>query len=160
MTSMTIQFSEQAKVKFNEFLTHYPTKQAALLPTLWLAQEEFGLISLEVMAYIAQLLEISPSHVYGVATFYTMFHLKPVGKYNVQVCRTLSCALMGSEKILDHLKNKLNVDEGGTTLDGKFTLCTVECLASCDTGPAMMVNEKYFESLTPQKVDEVLNNLK
>ena len=153
-------FTEQNKKKFAEILACYPNKKAALLPILWLVQEQEGFISKEAMEAVAGLLDISPVHVYSVVTFYTMFHQKPVGKYHLQVCRTLSCALMGSENILDHLKGKLRIEEGQTTKDGKFSLCTVECLASCGTGPAMMINEKYHESLNPKKVDEILATLK
>ncbi len=155
-----IEFSTQTKKKLEECLTHYPTRQAALLPTLWLAQEEFGTVTLEVMEYVAGLLDISPAHVYSVATFYTMFHLKPVGKYHLQVCRTLSCALMGGERILDHLKKRLGIEEGEVTPNGKFSLCAVECLASCGTAPAMMINEKYYENLDVQKVEKILDELK
>ncbi len=157
---MTVKFSEKNQRTFEEYLTRYPTKQAAILPTLWLAQEQFGFISSEVMEYVASLLDVSPAHVYGVATFYTMFHQKPVGKYHLQVCRTLSCALMGSSTILEHLKKKTGLEEGEVSASGKFSLCTVECLASCGTGPMMMINEKYFENLTPEKIDEILAGLK
>lgn len=155
-----MEFSAENKKKFEEILTHYPTKQAALLPTLWMAQEEFGYISQDAMEYVASLLDLSPAHVYGVTTFYTMFHLKPPGKYNIQVCRTLSCALVGFETILEYIKRRLGVDENETTSDGKFSLCTVECLGSCGTGPMMMVNEKYYENLTAEKVDRILESLK
>lgn len=155
-----MEFSVNNKAKLDEILMRYPTKQAALLPALWLAQKQFGYLSLETLEYVAGLLDISPAHVYGVATFYTMFHLKPVGRHHLQVCRTLSCALMGSENILNHLKRKLNIGENEMTPDGKYSLCTVECLASCGTGPAMMVNEKYHEGLTTKKVDEILAGLK
>lgn len=153
-----MKFTSENQKKFDELLTHYPTKQAALLPVLWLVQDQEGYISGEAMEYVAGLLDVSPAHVYGVVTFYTMYHQKPVGKYHLQVCRTLSCALAGSETILEHLKKKLKIEENQTT--GKFSLCTVECLASCGTGPAMMVNEKYYENLTVEKVDKILGELK
>lgn len=155
-----MEFSSENKKKFEEILGHYPTKQAALLPTLWLVQEEFGYISEEAMKYVAGLLDLSPAHVYGVTTFYTMFHLKPPGKYSIQVCRTISCALVGSETILEYIKRKLGIDENEATSDGRFSLCTVECLGSCGTGPMMMVNEKYYENLTAEKVDRILEQLK
>lgn len=155
-----MEFNPENQKKFQEILTRYPAKQAAILPTLWLAQDQFSTITLEVMEYIAKLLEISPAHVYGVATFYTMFHLKPVGRHHIQVCRTLSCALMGAEGIVDYLKKKLKLEEGGVTPDGRFSLTTVECLASCGTAPAMMINEKYYENLNPKKIDEILSGLK
>lgn len=157
---MANEFNPQNKAKFEEILTHYPNKKAAILPTLWLAQEQFGYLSMETLEYVGKLLDLAPVHVYGVATFYTMFHFKQPGRHNLQVCRTLSCALMGSENIIDHLKSKLKIEENQTTPDGRFSLCSVECLASCGTGPMMMVNEKYYENLTPAKVDEILNGLK
>lgn len=157
---MSIQFTSENQKKFDEFLTHYPTKQATLLPVLWLVQDQEGYISEEAMEYVAGLLDVSPAHVYGVVTFYTMYHQKPVGKYHLQVCRTLSCALAGSENITSHLKKKLKINEGEVTSNGKFSLCEVECLASCGTGPAMMVNEKYYENLTAEKVDKILGELK
>lgn len=146
--------------KMEEILTHYPTRQAALLPALWLAQDQFGHLSSETLEYVAGLLGLSPAHVYGVTTFYTMFHLKPVGKHHIQLCRTLSCALRGSENILEYVKGKLRIGEGQVTPDGKFSLCTVECLASCGTAPTMMINRTYYENLTSKKVDEILENLK
>ncbi|MBI2339270.1 MAG: NADH-quinone oxidoreductase subunit NuoE [Deltaproteobacteria bacterium] len=155
-----VEFSAENKKRLEEILSHYPTKQAALLPTLWLAQEQFGHISRETMEYVAGLLDVSPAHVYGVVTFYTMFRQKPGGKYHLQVCRTLSCALVGAESLLEHLKKKIGIAENETTPDGRFSLCTVECLASCGTGPAMMVNEKYYENLDPKKIDEILAGLK
>jgi len=155
-----MEFSAPTKKKFDELLTHYPNKRAALLPTLWLAQNEFGYLSQEAMEYVGGLLDLAPSHVYGVATFYTMFHLKPAGKYHLQLCRTLSCALMGSDEILTHLKKRLGIEEGEVTANGKFSLCTVECLASCGTAPAMMINEAYHENLDTKKVDIILDGLK
>lgn len=155
-----MEFTPENKKRFEAILMRYPTKLAALLPTLWLAQDQFGYISNECMEYVAHLLETSPVHVYSVTTFYTMFHRRPVGKYHLQVCRTLSCALAGSENILNHLKTKLEINEGEISKNGKFSLCTMECLASCDTGPAMMVNEKYVEKLTVEKVDRLIQELK
>ncbi|MBI2081939.1 MAG: NADH-quinone oxidoreductase subunit NuoE [Deltaproteobacteria bacterium] len=153
-------FTEKSEQKIQEALSHYPTRQAALLPVFWIAQEQFGWISQEVMELIAARLDLSPAHVYGVATFYTMLYKKPVGEYHLQVCRTLPCALMGSDSIIGHLKKRLGIEDGETTEDKKFTLTTVECLASCGTGPAMMVNEKYYEGLTAEKVDQILEKLK
>ena len=157
---MTAVFSEQSEAKIQETLKHYPTRQAALLPVFWIAQREFGWISSEVMELIAKRLDLSPAHVYGVATFYTMLHKKPVGKYHLQVCRTLPCALLGCDSLIGRLKQKLGIGDGETTPNGRFTLTTVECLASCGTGPAMMVNEKYYEELTVERVDEILGELK
>lgn len=157
---MNPEFSPDNKIKLQEILTRYPTKQAALLPALWLAQGQFGFISQETMEYIAGLLGISPVHVFSVVTFYTMFHRQPVGRHHIQVCRTLSCALMGAEGISEHVKRRLKLKEAEVSADGKFSFCTVECLASCGTAPTMMVNKTYYENLTPGKVDEILDGLK
>ncbi len=150
------EFSEQNKQEIEQILARYPRKQAALLPVLWVAQKQFGWISQEVMDLVARTLDVSPAHVYGVTTFYTMFHQDPPGKFQIEVCRTLPCALMGCDRILDHLKKRLEIDEGETTKDKRFTLKTVECLASCGTAPAMRVNEKYYENLTEAEVDRLL----
>ncbi len=157
---MAIEFTSENSAKLKEYLTHYPTKQAAVLPALWLAQEQFGYLTMPTIDYIAGLLDLSAVHVYSVATFYTMFHFKPVGRHHLQVCRTLSCALMGAENVVDRLKNKLKIEEGQMTADGRFSLCTVECLASCGTAPMMMVNEKYHENLTADSLDQLLDSLK
>ncbi len=155
-----IEFSKESETKIQEALARYPNRRAALLPVFWIAQEQFGWISPGVMELIAKRLDLSPAHIYGVATFYTMLHKRPVGKYHLQLCRTLPCALLGSDSIISHIKKRLGIEEGETTADKKFTLTTVECLASCGTGPAMMVNEKYYEGLTVEKVDEILEQLK
>ena len=157
---METKFSDQSEQRIQETLKKYPAKQAALLPVLWIAQEQFEWISEEVMELVAKRLELSPAHVYGVVTFYTMFRRKPVGKYHIQVCRTLPCALVGCDSIIKYLKEKLNLSEGETSPDKRFTFSTVECLASCGSGPMMMVNEKYHENLTPERIDEILEELK
>ena len=157
---MTLKFSKKAKDQVNDILGRYPTKQAAVMPVLFLAQGEFGHTSQEVMELVAETLELSYAHVYGVATFYTMYNKKPVGKYHIQLCRTLSCAMMGGEALQEYLEEKLNIKEGQTTADGKFTLATVECLASCGTAPMMQINRTYYENLTPEKVDQILEELK
>ncbi|MBX7149481.1 NADH-quinone oxidoreductase subunit NuoE [bacterium] len=154
-----MEFTADNKKKFDTLLTRYPTKKAAILPTLWLVQGQYGFISDEAMEYVGKLLDLSPVHVLSVVTFYTMFNRKPVGKHHIQVCRTLSCAMMGADSLVDHLKTKLKINEGETTRDGKFSLCTVECLASCGTAPAIMINEAYHENLTPAKLDKILAEL-
>jgi NADH-quinone oxidoreductase E subunit len=157
---MSFTFTPENQKKFDDTLKRYPNKKAALLPALWLAQKQNGHLSLDAQKYVASLLDLSPAHVYGVVSFYTMFHAKPVGKYHLQVCRTLSCALRGSENIIKHLDDKLGLKNGDITKDGLFSLEEVECLASCGTAPAMMVNEAYFENLSPERVDTVLEELK
>ncbi len=156
----TVEFNEKSRTEIAKILPRYPTKQAALLPVLWVAQRQFGWISGEAMELVARTLDISPAHVFGVVTFYTMYHKKKPGKHHLQVCRTLSCAMMGADKLLDHLKNRLGIDEGEMTTDGKFSLATVECLASCGTAPAMQINETYYENLTTEELDRILESLK
>ena len=154
---MAITFSPAAKAKFDEILTRYPVKRAAIMPTLWLAQEEFGWLSTDVLEYVAGLLELSPAFTASVASFYTMYYKQPVGKHHVQVCTNLSCALVGADRIVDCLRKRLGVEVGQTTADGKFTLSVVECLASCGTAPMMQVNDDYWENLTPQSTLELID---
>lgn len=157
---MALEFSQEALKKFAEITDRYPKKEAAMLPVLYLAQGEFGCLGQEAMDYVAKLMEVPPARVYGVVSFYTMLNMKPVGRYHIQVCRTLSCALVGAERATAHLKRKLGVQLGETTPDGKFTLSEVECLASCGTGPMMQINDDYYENLTEQKVEEIIRSLK
>lgn len=157
---MAYTFSPETKEKFDALVTRYPEKKAALIPTLWLAQEELGWLPPEALSYCAEMLDLPASKALSVASFYTMFNLKPVGRYKIEVCRTLSCALCGAFEILDHLEQRLGIQVGETTPDGKFTLMTQECLASCGTGPMMQINGKrYYENLTPERVDEILASL-
>lgn len=156
---MSFAFNEKNEALFQQALSKYPQQQAALMPTLWLAQRQNGHLSLEVQEYVARRLNLSPVHVHGVATFYTMYRQKPVGRFHLQVCRTLSCALAGSERIVNHLKEKYNLHAGRASPDGKFSLEEVECLASCGTAPAMMINETYFENLNLEKLDRLLEKL-
>lgn len=149
-------FNPQSEKEIEELLAHYPTKQAALLPLLHLAQKEFGWISPAVMELVAKRLDLSPAHVYGVVTFYSMFLRQPPAKYHLQVCRTLPCALMGAATVIDYLEKKLGIKAGETTRDGRFLLTEVECLASCGTAPMMRVNETYHEGLTEEKIDQLL----
>ena len=155
-----VTFSESAKKEFEGILRKYPDKQAGLLPVLYLAQREFGYISREVMDYVASLMGLPESEVLGVATFYTMYNKKPVGKYFIQVCTNISCSILDAEKIVKHIEGKLGIKVGETTKDNKFTLATVECLGSCGTAPMMQINDDYYENLSMEKVDEILENLK
>ena len=154
-----IEFTPENKKTFDETLRRYPTKRAALLPILWLAQKQFGWISQPVMEYVGTLLDLPPVKVYEVVTFYTMFQKRPVGKYHFQVCRTLSCELCGKDEILRRLKEKLGVGVGETSPDGRFTITEVECLGSCGTAPMLQLNEDFHENLTVEKVDEMVKGL-
>ncbi len=153
------QFSDETHKQFKEVLTHYPNKQAAILPTFWLAQQEFGHLSLEVMEYIAELLDLSPAYVGSVASFYTMFYQKPMGKFHVQVCTNLSCTLRGCDNIVSCLQDKLGIPLGQTTDDNVFSLSEVECLGSCGTAPVVQVNDEYHENLTPERVVQLIDDL-
>ncbi len=157
---MALEFSSQTYTKFEETLRRYPKKEAAMLPVLYLAQQEFGYLGAEAIDYVAKIMEQSPARVQGVVTFYTMFNTKPIGRHHIQVCRTLSCALGGAEKITAFLKKTLGIEPGQTTPDGRFTLSEVECLASCGSAPMMQVNDDYYENLTEEKVTEILDRLK
>jgi NADH-quinone oxidoreductase subunit E len=155
-------FSQSALTEYHELLGHYPTRQAALLPTLWIAQREFGWLSDEAQDYVAHLMELPPAHVRAVVSFYTMFHRKPVGRYLLDVCTNLSCRLRGADKIVDCIRRKLKIEIGETTADGKFTLGSVECLASCGTAPMLQLNQDAFvenlsEESTLKLIDELAN---
>jgi len=141
-------------------LSHYPNKRSAVLPVLWVIQRELGWLSPAGLKLGAQLVELPESEVFGIATFYTMFNLQPVGRHHLQVCMTLSCSLMGSDRLYRHLEKKLGVGNGETTPDGRFTLRRVECLAACGGGPCMQVNFDYHENLNEAKVDSLLETLK
>ena len=156
---MAIVFSPEAEAEFQRLLPRYPTQRAATLPALHLAQREFGWISDEVTRYVARRLELEPIQVHEVVTFYTMFHRKPVGKYVVECCATLPCALNGAEALLTHLEKRLGVKVGGTTPDGRFTLKKVECLAACGGGPCLQLNGTYHEQVTSAKADQLLKEL-
>jgi len=156
---VSVAFSEGARAEFERLLTRYPDRKAVILPALHLAQKEFGYVSDEAIVYIAGLVGPSPAEIEGVATFYTMFNRKPVGKYHVQICRNISCSLLGAEHLIEHVSKKLGVRPGETTPDGKFTLAKVECLGSCGTAPVMQVNDEYHEHLTVESIDRILDQL-
>jgi NADH-quinone oxidoreductase E subunit len=154
-----IKFSEEGMRRFNVIISHYPEKRAAVLPVLTLAQREFGWISGEVAAYVGTLMGYPASDMLSVATFYTMLHKKPVGKYHIEVCRNVSCWLMGAYACVDEMKRRLSIEVGGMTRDRRFSLGLTECLGSCGTAPAMQVGDRYYENLTPQRVAEILERL-
>lgn len=157
---MSLEFSVETKKKIKETLARYPRKEAAILPLLHAAQQEFGFISADAEKLIAQILGVKPIRVREVVTFYTMLSRKPLGKYHIQVCSNLSCSLSGAEKLIDHLEKKLKVKPGQTTRDKKFSLSLVECLGACEMAPCMMVNFDYYGNLDKKKVDRILDGLK
>ena len=152
-------YSEANEKKIDELLTHYPVKRSAVLPALFVAQEEHGYVTDEDVEYLAQRLDMRVNEVEEVVTFYSMYSRRPVGRYKLQVCRTLSCMLNGAQQITEHLCKRLNVDVGATTQDGKFTIQEVECLGYCDLAPVLQVNFDYHEQVTPDLVDEIVGNL-
>lgn len=157
-----VNYSEEAKEKVQELISHYPQgkQKSALIPVLHIIQEENGgWLSTESMDFTAQLLNILPIEVYEVATFYSQFNLSPVGKYVLEVCRTGPCCLVGAERLLDYLEKKLGVKEGQTTPDGLFTIKAVECLGACGYGPVIQIGDHYYEHLDETKIDQLLEKL-
>lgn len=160
-SSGPVKFSEESLNVCKRIMARYPEgkHKSAIIPILHLAQAEFGgWLSPEAMDHVAEILNIQPIEVYEVATFYTMFNLEPVGKCVIEVCRTGPCQLRGAEDIIDHIERKLNIKVGQTTSDGLFTLKTVECMAACGTGPMFQCGDSYYEDLTTEKVDELLES--
>jgi NADH-quinone oxidoreductase subunit E len=156
----SVDWSPEDLARIEEIISRYPEKRAAMLPLLWLAQEKWGWLSADVIRRVAKTMGVPPSDVFGVATFYTMFKKAPTGKYLVQVCHTLPCALRGADAIVEHLQKTLQVDEHGQSADGLFTLERVECLASCGSAPMMQINEHFYELLTPQRCDQVIEAMR
>ncbi|MCG3172822.1 MAG: NADH-quinone oxidoreductase subunit 2 [Myxococcota bacterium] len=157
---MALQFSPSTEAKFQDLLKRYPTRAGALIPTLHLAQDEFGgWISPETEQYVAQKLNLPLTHVREVVSFYTMFNREKTGKYHLQLCTNLSCTLVGSDVILQKIREHLGIGPGETTKDGLFTLTEVQCLASCGTGPVMQVNKDYHECLNPERLTALLDKL-
>jgi NADH-quinone oxidoreductase E subunit len=154
-------FTGAIKQELDTLLTRYPTKMAALLPALWIAQRERGWVSEDSMAEIAGLLELTPAYVKGVVTFYTMYHQHPVGKYFIQVCTTSPCGLCGAEDVVKSLLQHTGTGElGVTSPDGRFTVIEVECLGACGFATPIMINEDFIESVTPDNVPQILAGLK
>jgi NADH dehydrogenase (ubiquinone) flavoprotein 2 len=146
--------------KIKEIADKYPTRESALLPAFYIAQDEKGWLSRETMDEIAGILELPPVRVYGVATFYTMYYKKPMGKFVIQVCTNVSCMINGGEAIYEHLSKKLKIKSGETTKDGLFSLLEVECLGNCGNAPVMQINDEFFENLTIKTVDEIIEKFK
>ena len=152
--------SSQARKDIQALREKYETNQSALIPALHRAQADQGWLSPKTQSEVADLLELSLQTVAGVVSFYTMFHQKPVGKYLLQVCRNISCSMLGGQTLRKKLEERLGIAEGETTPDGRFTLIEVECLGSCGTAPVVMVNDRYFEGVKPDDVDRLLAELK
>jgi NADH-quinone oxidoreductase subunit E len=157
------EFAPEILEKVEKIIGRYPhdRRKSAMLPVLHIAQEELGgYLSVEVMDYVAGILEVQPVEVYEVATFYSQFYLEKRGRYVIEICRTGPCAICGGENISEYIQKKLNITDGQTTPDGLFTLREVECLGACGYAPAMQINTEFHEYLTEQKTDEILDRLK
>ena len=149
--------SEEARSEIRRLMAQFPQRQSALLGALFVAQEETGWLSPEVVAEVAEAMDLPVSEVTSVASFYHLFHFKPTGRHLIQVCTNISCMLNGCGAVLHHLKRRLGIEIGQTTADGMFTLKTAECLAACEIAPMMMVGPDRYGPLTPENVEEILN---
>ena len=153
-------FDAQRDAEFERLIKRYPTRESMILPALWLVQEQEGWISAEAMAYVADRIGTFASQVFEVATFYTMYNLRPTGKYHICVCRTLSCYLLDKQAIVDCIERELGIKPGQVSDDGMFSLEEVECLGHCGTAPVVQVNGEFYENMDPQKLKELLATLK
>ena len=153
-------FSLEVEAEIDRHLAKYPVMRSAILPLMFVVQRERGYLDPPGVAYLAKRLKLRITDIWEVATFYSMIHIKPIGKYHIQVCKTLSCKLLGSDKITQLCAEKLGIKCGETTPDGRFSLSEVECLGSCGTAPMFQVNFDYHENLTPEKVGEIVDSFK
>ena len=161
--SETIAFKPESLAQVHKIMARYPEgrQKSALIPVLHIAQKEFdGWLAVPVMDYVAEILSITPIEVYEVATFYTMFNLKPIGKHHIELCKTLSCMLCGSRDIKNHIKQTIGIEPGQTSEDGLFHLSEVECLGACGGAPMFALDGQYHEKLTKQRVDELVAECK
>ncbi len=157
---MSFKFTEENLKRIDEALKKYPVKKPAVMPVLWIAQEQNGWISGEIMEEVASLLNMTREEVLGVVSFYTMYHKKPMGKYHIQVCTNVSCMLKGANQIYDHVKKKLGISNMEVTENMQFSIEEVECMGSCGTAPMIAVNEDYYENLDVDQTDKILESLK
>lgn len=155
----SVTFSEAQLAEVRRLQALYPDRRGALLPVLRMAQETFGYLSPAVERYVAGLFDLSPAHVHEVVTFYTLFYRRPVGRHVLAVCHNLSCTLRGAEELIAHLEERLGIEAGETTPDGRVTLLRVECLCACELAPMMQVDEEYVGPLTPDALDRLLERL-
>ena len=159
--SETVTLSKDSLEEIDRELSKFPPdrRQSALMAALRIAQEEHGWLSDPLIEYVATVIGVPPVRAYEVATFYSMYDLSPVGRHKISVCTNISCMLRGCDQVVDHLKGKLGVEFGETTTDGKYTLMEVECLAACAGAPMMQIGKDYYEDLTPEKIDRILEGL-
>ena len=156
---MGLRLSEAAENRVQEYLRSYPQPRSAIMPALFLAQEELGYIGPEAIGWVAERLSIPEVQVMEVASFYTMYYKSPVGRYHFQVCRTVSCALRGSRLIVEYLKKRFDLKPGEVSADGLWSYEEVECLGSCGTGPVCEVNDHFFENLSPEKLEQIIDRI-
>lgn len=152
--------TKEMRKKIEEITGRYPTRRSAIMPSLFLAQEEYGYLCDEVLLEVAEALGVPEVWVYEIATFYTMFNTTPVGRFHIKLCTNVSCLLLEAGSLLSHLEKRLGIARGETTGDGLFTLSVVECLGSCDTAPVMQINKTYYETLSAEGIDQILEELK
>jgi len=152
--------SETLKAKFDQVIARYPLKRSAIVPLLMFGQDEIGYVSEELIQEVARAVDVRPIEVIEDIGYYSMLHRRPIGKYNFQVCTNISCLLCGGEEMLDHCSKKLGIGHKQTTPDGKFSLEEVECLGACCGAPAMQVNYDFYENLTPEKIDALIEKLR
>ncbi len=152
-------FSPEVEAEVDWHLAKYPVKRSSILPLMFIVQRERGYLDPPGVAYLAKRLALRITDIWEVATFYSMLHTEPVGKYHIQICKTLSCKIMGEPGITEHVCSRLGIKPGETTADGKFTVSLVECLGSCGTAPMFQIGFDYHENLTPERVDQVLDSL-
>ena len=151
--------SPLAEAKIKDLITKYPAKKSAVMPALYIAQEELGWISPDAVEWVSARLDLPRAHVFEVASFYTMYYKKPVGRYHVQVCRTLSCHILGAQKLVQGLKERFSLSAGDVSADGMWSYEEVECLGSCGTAPMCQINDRFFENLSPERLNEILDQI-
>lgn len=156
---MSVKLSEKAEKRIEEIKKLYPDARSAVMSALYLAQEELGSISEDAILWASEKVGLAPVHVREVATFYTMYYQKPVGRYHVQVCRTLSCALCGARQITEALQKRFGIKPGEVSKDGMWSYAEVECLGSCGTAPMAEINDTFIENLTPEKINSILDRI-
>jgi len=161
-TDEVAEFSPEVVAEMESHLVKYPAerKRSALIPLLFVIQRERGWVDNPGVNFLAKFLQLEVTDVWETATFYSMFNLRPVGRHHIQICKTLSCKIMGEPEITEHICSKLGIHAGETTEDGKYTVSLVECLGSCGTAPMMQIGFDYYEDLTPEKVDKIMDSLK
>ena len=153
-------FSETVLKEIDEIKGRYPDSRSALLPSLYVAQREFGWLSHEAMSYVARTLNLPEAMVRGTASFYSMFKHKEAGRHLIQLCTNVSCMILGAERLVDFLRTKYGIEPDNTTQDGRFSLVIMECIGACGTAPAMLVNTDFYDSLTEQRIEEILEAYK